>query len=188
MERDKAFSELIGEILSRGGEVTFSAFGNSMRPLIDSGSVVQIRGCGEQDLRVGDVVLINCGGERKYLIHRVIKISRMGGQLKIFTKGDSSPKDIQDAGDSACVGKLRSVTTGDSMFDMAVGMWRPINRLVACLSRFSALFYGSPLFRRKDKGRLSLPQRLAFSAIYRLIHIGKYLSKASLRPESSQNA
>lgn len=174
-----AAQEMLIEILQRGGAITFATFGNSMKPLIPGGSTVQIQGCQAQQIKRGDVMLLDCGtmGKSKFLIHRVINVHREKEGVRFSTKGDSSPRDIKTFTAAECLGKVTRITSGDHEFRIDYWFWRPINVLITVLSSFQAVFMdGFFIFRKKRFTHQILPQRLALSAIKRLVRLGKWLS------------
>lgn len=179
VKRDIIF-EMLLEILKMEGEITLSTFGNSMKPLISDGSSVRIRGNPIKQMKFGDVALLYSGKIRirKMLIHRVIKIRRMVGHVQIFTKGDSSPRDLQYFTEKQYLGKVQFIKTEHEEFHLDTFFWRYINILIALLSSFQATFtYGFTIFRKKDFTHQILPQRLALSMIKRLVFLGKWVSK-----------
>jgi signal peptidase I len=182
--RQRAVFEMLVEILQRRGVVTFSTYGTSMQPLIPPGSLVQVQGCSIEQVRVGDVVLLDSGyAGPKRLIHRVMKIRRTPDGIQLYTKGDSSPRDRQFFTERDCLGKALTINTSGREFSLNAPIWRPINVLVAYLSSFQALFTDGVLwFRKRDFTHQILPQRLALSCIKRLVLVGKRFSRRKSEP------
>ena len=178
--------EIIAEILLRGGEVAFRTFGSSMYPLIKNGSTVRVEGCQIHKIRFGDIVLITTGNteSEEYILHRVIKIRQQNGNIEIHTKGDSnSDKDPCFATKKSFFGKLIGITTNNTEFNMRMKIWKHINVIIAGLSAFSALFTGDFFFfKRHNSHKKILPQRLANSALKRLVYLGKRLSRHKIDP------
>ncbi len=58
----------------------------SMEPTLRVGDVVIVDKCA--DIKVGDVVVYVKGG--RLIVHRVIKITEYGGELRYLTKGDAN--------------------------------------------------------------------------------------------------
>ncbi len=172
-------NEMIKEILLKGGNVFFSIFGPSMRPLFDEDAIACIKGCSDKAISVGDIVLINRNAsKRKYVIHRVLKIVRLNTNIKFVTKGDSSPKDVHFSTGKECIGRLERIITCKYEYDMNHWCWYPFKTLIAALSKFSSYFVTGFLFYKKKKaGKLIFPQRMAYSIIKRIVRLGKLLSK-----------
>ncbi|MCK5604039.1 signal peptidase I [Candidatus Pacearchaeota archaeon] len=178
-KRNIAIHDMIVEILSRGGKVKLSTIGTSMRPLIPAGSIVHVTGSQADNIRLGDVVLF--GRESKYgkfLIHRVIKIRQGHDEVQIFTKGDSSTRDLNPLSAKDCLGKVNLIITESWEFNPDTWFWRVINIAIAYLSLFHTLFVdGYPFLKKKDLSRQIFPQRFSISLIKRLVYLGKCLSK-----------
>ncbi len=181
--------EMILELLARGHAMEFATIGNSMWPLIDADSRVTVRGCPIEHLRFGDVVLLaQPTMHGKYVVHRIVQVSRADGGVLIFTKGDSSPRDIQAYGEKTCIGVVELITTGSRRYDLGKWYWRPLRILVGGLSRISAYFTdGFLLYRKKDFRKQLYPQRLANSLLRRIVRFGKWLSSRNAPAEPADH-
>jgi len=178
-ESSEALNAMLAEVLSRGGIVSLSTIGTSMRPLITAGFTVRVHGCPLSKMKFGDIVLLRKHTKYgKFLIHRIIKIKRTSEGIKVYTKGDSSPSDLQLFNEETCLGKVKNIITEAEEFNLEKWIWRPINITAALLSKFSAIFVdGLPFFPKKDPRRLILPQRLALSLLKRLVYVGNWASR-----------
>jgi signal peptidase I len=85
------FADLAGEILASGRTLHFRARGVSMRPCIQDGDLLEIQSIREQDIRIGDILLINLA-RRQLLVHRVVRILIRWGQKTFLLQGDAAPK------------------------------------------------------------------------------------------------
>lgn len=84
------FSALADRILEKGNKLRFRANGNSMRPFIFDGNVVEISPCGQGDLKKGDIIL--CRLERERLVlHRLVKLIVEDGNKRLLIQGDALP-------------------------------------------------------------------------------------------------
>ncbi|MEM1628418.1 MAG: signal peptidase I [Desulfurococcaceae archaeon] len=63
--------------------------GNSMLPLLREGDIVIIIKANAEEIKPGDIIVYKAGD--KLIIHRVIEIRRMSGDLYFVTKGDNNP-------------------------------------------------------------------------------------------------
>ncbi len=180
----RAKNDLTRELLQGDRDALFGTFGTSMKPLLAQGDLVAVRGCAITEVGVGDVVLLNIDRHNnKYLLHRVIRKVGAGGHARLITKGDSSPRDLQHFTGEQCVAKVREIYQDGHVCAIHEGVWRPINLAVAGLSWFSSLFVdGYPFIRKKDFRRQVLPQRLANSALKRLVRLGKRLTRRPAEP------
>ncbi|MHA1632557.1 MAG: signal peptidase I [Candidatus Freyarchaeota archaeon] len=90
---------MIPALRSIGARVMVVASG-SMRPFLNLGDIVMLRGIDPEEIEVGDVIAFNVAprfqqqyGYPPTVMHRVINISRVGSDLYFQTKGDASEKD-----------------------------------------------------------------------------------------------
>lgn len=66
--------------LAIGNQVQFRPQGNSMQPRIESGNLVTVAPCKEDELQVDDIVF--CKVKGRYFVHRIEAIrEKMGGRL-----------------------------------------------------------------------------------------------------------
>jgi hypothetical protein len=75
---------LVREAFKGGSRVRMQANGQSMRPFIRNGEVVELESPGAGVPRRGAVVLVDCGGDH-YVLHRVSRLTASG----FYTRGDA---------------------------------------------------------------------------------------------------
>lgn len=176
--------DLIREVLSNKETVPFETHGNSMKPLFDKNAIAEVTGTSASSMGKGDVVLIAYDHRHgKYLIHRIIAIRKGRDGVRINTKGDSSPRDLQTFTEKDVIGKVIRIDMDTFYYDMNQWFWPYINRIAAELSHFSSLFVdGYPfIYKKKDFRKQMLPQRLANSALKRIIRIGRHFSRKQIK-------
>jgi phage repressor protein C with HTH and peptisase S24 domain len=78
-----AIAQLVTETLREGRPVELRLLGRSMLPLIPPGSVLRIEPARADDVRLGEVVLVDLGG--RHLCHRLVYVA---GGLAV-TRGDA---------------------------------------------------------------------------------------------------
>ncbi len=66
--------------------------GTSMLPLLREGDIVFLIHKDPEEIKVGDVIVYR-SLRGHLIIHRVIEIIRVGGELEFVTKGDNNPRD-----------------------------------------------------------------------------------------------
>jgi len=93
-ERDLSLDEfetLASEILVAHGALRFRARGDSMRPFLWNGDVLDVEAVPLGTIRNGDIVL--CRPDQGGLLtHRVIRIFLDDGQQKLVIQGDALPR------------------------------------------------------------------------------------------------
>lgn len=89
----------VGNSLAQGRRVKFRVKGNSMRPFIYDGDVVELLPC--KDVRKNDIVLAN-SDEYGYILHRIIKVDEktaiLRGDGNLYQKEYCRHKDILGKG------------------------------------------------------------------------------------------
>jgi signal peptidase I len=82
------FSGLVAEILGAGDRVRFQAKGESMRPFLLDGDLLEVVPAAVEEIVRGDVVLIrrNIGG---LIAHRVVNRKKLDGIPTFLIKGDN---------------------------------------------------------------------------------------------------
>jgi SOS-response transcriptional repressor LexA len=70
--------------LAKGNEAKMTCFGNSMLPILKSGSTLTFKAC--ESYEIGDIVFCKCRG-RLIDAHKVIKIDKNKGYLIANNKG-----------------------------------------------------------------------------------------------------
>ena len=90
---------MIPGLRSFGARVMIVASG-SMRPFLNLGDIVVLKGVDPEEIKVGDVIAFNVAQrfQREYnyppvITHRVVEIIRVGSDLYFQTKGDATEKD-----------------------------------------------------------------------------------------------
>lgn len=84
-------NRLAAEILSSGSALHFRARGVSMRPCILDGDLLEVNTAPQEDLRIGDILLI-LPVRRQMLVHRVLRIKTDLGQKRFLLQGDAAPQ------------------------------------------------------------------------------------------------
>ncbi len=83
------FLELSKEILEKGGSLRFRVHGESMRPFIKTGDIVEVKRIEISDVLIGDVILY-LNVFKKIAIHRVIKKKLINNKIALMVKGDNT--------------------------------------------------------------------------------------------------
>lgn len=67
----------------------------SMEPVFYRGDLVIVRAVNPRTIVIGDIVIYNAsslnGGSGVPIVHRIIEIQEVGGELRFITKGDNNP-------------------------------------------------------------------------------------------------
>jgi hypothetical protein len=159
-----ATNALIDASLRAGQAIRFTITTSSMRPILAPGDRVIVHGARLEELRCGDIVLMQSGESR--IAHRLIGWRRVNGVKCLVTKGDNSW-----VADQACLpvyfcGIIVAVQRGERRVNLRSGWARGVNRGLALLSRGENSIHHSQLglFRRMaSKGmRVSLRVGAAF--------------------------
>ena len=114
---------LIADILRAGHPVTFQVAGASMRPLFWPGDRFHIAPARSNQLRVGDIALVELG--EQLAAHRVISVS------PLVTRGDSLLVDDGVVAPEAVLGQVIAFTRRS----VTVRLDRPTGRLLSAVSR-----------------------------------------------------
>lgn len=129
---------VICEVLSSGGEFTFTPSGNSMRPMLrgKNCSVTIKAACGR--LRKYDLPLYRCADGR-FVLHRVIKVLPDGYVMR----GDSNIQKEYGIRDCDIVGVVTSFTRKDKKYPVnGAGVWL-----------YSRLWCALPILRLLARGK-----------------------------------
>jgi len=96
-------------LLNLTGNIMFAVVeGKSMEPLLQTGDLVLVIKASPKDIHVGDIVVYRRpGGE--LVIHRVLKVNRVGREYMYFIKGDNNPLPDGDIPYSWILGKVAGV-------------------------------------------------------------------------------
>src|SRR4051812_32096842 len=84
MPSPAAVAELATELLRAGRSVELRMLGRSMRPLIEPDRLLRVDPARADDVRLGDIVLVDIGG--RHVCHRLVRI---GGDY-VVTRGDAN--------------------------------------------------------------------------------------------------
>lgn len=173
---------MVEEALRRGSRTSFTTVGTSMRWLVPPGSLIDVKGCPVESIRLGDVVLYrkDVGSLIKFLAHRAVRIEHAPGGPVIFLKGDSSPRDAEPLVSGDCVGLVTAVHSGDRVVRMTHRAWRWLNPAIAALSNASGRVRElAPLWlvRLRPRGHVVFPQPFIHFPLKWLIRLGQALSR-----------
>ena len=140
--------KLAREELAQGSPIRLRVSGSSMAPLIEPGDVVLVRHVNFEDLRRGDMILVEQGGT--FLVHRLVAVHDHG----VRTKGDNAshadllvaPEDVLGRVVVVEKGDVLSLTSaipsailrtglvepskGGRRIEMGQGRWPMVNRLL----------------------------------------------------------
>ena len=172
-----AYREMIEETLGSQGDVEFETSGTSMRYMLTKGDRVVVRGCKISEFRFGDVVLLKDREQenRLYLVHRIVSIKNQDGEIRIETKGDSSPKDCFLFNSETCLGKVICFTHRGQAYSLQHKVWTFLDPAIALMSLWVSYF--SEQAAKRGKKKQVLVQRLLHSIIKRLVRLGMQLSR-----------
>ena len=96
-------------LLNLTGNIMFAVVeGKSMEPLLQTGDLVLVVKASPNSIHVGDIVVYKRpGGE--LVIHRVLKIDKVGNEYMYFIKGDNNPLPDGDIPYSWILGKVAGI-------------------------------------------------------------------------------
>ena len=86
--RDHGALDLLLSLLEQGISVHIRVSGNSMKPLLNGGEIVEVAPLAEQHPKIGDILFL-CDPQNKPLVHRLIRRRYYKGVLYLQTKGDA---------------------------------------------------------------------------------------------------
>lgn len=148
----KDFEILTRQLIKRGTQIRFRAYGNSMYPAIAHGEFVTVAPLKEMDdIGIGDIVLGSING--KLIAHRIMNIKKSGKQCALFIKGDSLSH-VDEISWEEVLGKVIEVERGNKNRNLNTNFNRRKNVLLEKLSPVGSWLY--PGIRRLKK-RLKLP-------------------------------
>lgn len=102
------FIDLSREILGRGNYLRFRAQGESMRPFIRDGDILEITPVNAKEIRLGDVIFYHVNG-RRTIAHRVIKKLTQSDKPVFVVKGDSNTGEGEKVYLEQILGKVRVI-------------------------------------------------------------------------------
>lgn len=120
-----------GNTLTEG---TYVIRGFSMRPMFDRGMHLMIERCEKSSCRTGDIIVRGNGDSM--IMHRVTHIKMNGGELIIYTKGDSCLRFDPAMGEEERIrGRAIGFRDGGIFIDLLSAGERRFARLIAFYSR-----------------------------------------------------
>jgi signal peptidase I len=143
----KDFEILTRQLMERGTQIRFRAYGNSMYPAIANGEAVTVAPLREiDDIRIGDIVLGSIND--RLIAHRVMGIKKAGQQHVLFIKGDSISH-VDEIRWEEVLGKVIEVERGNKQLKLDTSMNRLKGVLVMGLSAIG--LWLSPRIRKLKK-------------------------------------
>ena len=100
--------DLSKEILGRGNNFRFQAQGGSMYPFIRDGDILEIAPVNGEEIRLGDVIFCHVG-ERRMVVHRVIKKIIQNDKPTFLTKGDSNTDEGEKVYLEQVLGRVKAI-------------------------------------------------------------------------------
>ncbi len=96
--------ELATEVLRSFGSLRFAATGWSMLPAVWPGDTLVVDRVGQDQVRIGDVVLV--GREGKLCAHRIVGTAGDGDNPQWITQGDALPKPDRPVAGNELLGRV----------------------------------------------------------------------------------
>ena len=129
-------AHLLREEIASGEEVSLKVSQGSMRPLINPGDRVVVKGCRAEDLVLGDIILYEKEGT--FYTHRFLY--RRG--LSLLTKGDNALFLDASFSKEQLLGKVITIKKKSRTIDLRKRFWRIINSVLAIFSLMEGLIFG----------------------------------------------
>jgi signal peptidase I len=163
-----ATNALIDASLQSGQAIRFTIKTASMLPTLRPGDQVIVRSTRPEQLRLGDIVLVQFGESR--IAHRLIRWCSMDGAQYLVTKGDNSWVADQACSPAYLCGIIMLVQRGNHLVSLQSGWARSMNRWLAILSRGEKIVYHAQpgLFRRLALKCLRISLRLGVYFQFRI--------------------
>jgi signal peptidase len=115
---DRAFVEVVSEVLGRGHSVRFRAKGTSMTPTIREGEVITVVPVQPNGIRRGEIILYR--SERGVFGHRVVRVTRgRAGSVVLLPRGDACQTCDEPVEESAVLGRIVAVERDGESLDLA---------------------------------------------------------------------
>ncbi len=152
--------ELVREELAQGALLRLRVSGQSMAPLVERGDLVLVQRVTPADLRRGDLLLVEQGGD--FLVHRLVANDTHG----VRTKGDKSsyadlPLPPQDV-----LGRVVAVERDGRRIELGRGWWPLVNRLLGILGWGEVqLFTAGRMIKRRLVGTQSRPWAIRLASL-----------------------
>jgi signal peptidase I len=115
----------------RNERITCSVQGNCMSPVIEEKDTIIIES-GDQDIRVGDVVVFGSPGS--FFVKRVVQMYKKEGMIFYLTKGDKNNTFCEPVAKENIVGKVLEVKSVNGHFYFNCFFWKGLNYLLAIRS------------------------------------------------------
>lgn len=161
-----AANELVDARLHMGSAVQFTIPTESMFPTLAPGDQVIVRRMCAQDLRLGDMVLIQAGG--MWLAHRLIGQRVVNGNTLFITKGDNCVQHDPPWQAAQLVGIVAAVQHNGREVSLVSRRARNVGAILARLSR-AQLFLSHV--------RFDLARRAVLKASRILLRVGASLAR-----------
>jgi len=152
--------ELVREELAQGGLIRLRVAGHSMAPLVERGDLVLVQRANLEDLRQGDLVLVEQGGD--FLVHRLVASDTHG----VRTKGDNASYADQPLPPHDILGRVVAVEKGGRTIELDRGRWPLVNRLLGLLGWGEVqLFAAGRTVKRRLVGAQSRPWTIRLASL-----------------------
>jgi len=102
------FTFITQKVLGREKSLRFKAKGESMRPFIRDGDILEITPVNGEEIRLGDVIFYRVG-ERRMIAHRVIEKIIQNDKLIFLTKGDSNMGEGEKVYLEQVIGRVKAI-------------------------------------------------------------------------------
>jgi hypothetical protein len=122
------FVSLARDVFAEGRSLRFQAQGNSMRPFIQDGDVLEIRPTHEDGYRLGAILLCDFG-EGHLVAHRLVRVEHVGGERRLLIKGDAMPRPDGELGHSQVLGQVVSIERDGKCLKLDRPLGRTLSRL-----------------------------------------------------------
>ena len=102
------FTFVAQSVLGREKNLRFKAKGESMRPFIRDGDILEITPVNGEEIRLGDVIFYHVG-RRRMVAHRVIKKITENGKLIFLTRGNSNTGEGEKVYPEQIMGRVKAI-------------------------------------------------------------------------------
>ncbi len=102
------FTFVAQSVLGREKNLRFKAKGESMRPFIRDGDILEITPVNGEEIRLGDVIFYHVG-ERRMVAHRVVEKIIENGKLIFLTKGASNTGEGEKVHPEQIMGRVKAI-------------------------------------------------------------------------------
>ena len=145
-----------------------SVSGDSMRPLLRAGDMVEVERVPPAELRAGDIVVVQRQGE--FVTHRLLRVDERGWH----THGDGTRSlDVPVAADEI-VGRVVTLERGEKRLDLQPARWRVSDRMIRMIDCWKLSVLGAarrwqPRTENQSAGRWSSALAWPFQMSIRII-------------------